>query len=857
MGFYLAQFLTGLASASSLFLVAAGLSIIFGVTRIVNFAHGSFFMLGAYLAYSLAGTLPQGVFGFWGAVAVSALIVGVIGAAIEFTLLSRLYRAPQLFQLVATFALVLIIQDAVLWIWGPQDLVGPRAPGLDGAVRILGEAIPEYDLALIVIGPLVLLAIWWLFYRTRWGMLVRAATEDREMLGALGVNQRWLFTSVFFVGSFLAGLGGALQLPREAISLLMDLNVIAEAFVVVVIGGMGSVLGAYLAAVTIGELGAFGILMLPQITLVLPFLVMAAVLVLRPWGLLGRPERHGHEAVEAEEPLRLPGPRLRAFLLLGLLALALLPLAAGSFTLVLATDLLIAALFAASLHFMMGIGGMTSFGHAAYFGLGAYGAALLTASAGLSMLPSLILGPLLAGLGALLFGWFCVRLSGVYLAMLTLAAAQIVWSVVFQWREVTGGDDGILGVWPDPWAASREGVYYLALVLTAGGIALLWRFAHAPFTPAGRGGRHRRQAPAVAGFHPGGPFRRSCRGGLRLFQGQHFSRRVGDTAIGRRPGDGPSGGYPFPVRASAGGGRFRIAGGLGLAPGLLALHPGRHHPCHRTAGPRWHRGRAAASAARDHAAAGGIGMSLLSVEGVSKSFGGLRALDGLSFDLKQGELLAMIGPNGAGKSTCFNIIGGQMRPDSGRVAIEGREITGLPPRNIWRLGVGRSFQITATFGSMTLAENLQVALISKARRGLSLWPRATRFQQEEALGLLRRVGLADWAARPARELAYGDLKRLELAIALANAPRLLLMDEPTAGMAPAERAALMMLAASLVRDEGLSILFTEHDMDVVFAHASRILVLNRGALIAEGSGKEIRGNPLVREVYLGGGRLDA
>ena len=250
-------------------------------------------------------------------------------------------------------------------------------------------------------------------------------------------------------------------------------------------------------------------------------------------------------------------------------------------------------------------------------------------------------------------------------------------------------------------------------------------------------------------------------------------------------------------------------------------------------------------------------MSLLSVEGVSKSFGGLRALDGLSFDLKQGELLAMIGPNGAGKSTCFNIIGGQMRPDGGRVAIEGREITGLPPRNIWRLGVGRSFQITATFGSMTLAENLQVALISKARRGLSLWPRATRFQQEEALGLLRRVGLADWAARPARELAYGDLKRLELAIALANAPRLLLMDEPTAGMAPAERAALMMLAASLVRDEGLSILFTEHDMDVVFAHASRILVLNRGALIAEGSGKEIRGNPLVREVYLGGGRLDA
>ena len=311
MGFFIAQLLTGLASASSLFLVAAGLSIIFGVTRIVNFAHGSFFMLGAYLAYSIVGLLPFGLLGFWGAVLLAALIVGLVGVLIEFALLSRLYRAPQLFQLIATFALVLIIQDVALWIWGAEDLVGPRAPGLDGAVRILGEAIPEYDLALIVIGPLVLLATWLLFYRSRWGVLVRAATEDREMLAALGVNQRWLFTSVFFVGSFLAGLGGALQLPRESVSLLMDLNVIAEAFVVVVIGGMGSVPGAYLAAVLIGELNAFGVLWLPEITLVLPFLVMAAVLIARPWGLLGKPERSGHETLLAERPLSLPGPALK------------------------------------------------------------------------------------------------------------------------------------------------------------------------------------------------------------------------------------------------------------------------------------------------------------------------------------------------------------------------------------------------------------------------------------------------------------------------------------------------------------------------------------------------------------------
>ncbi len=309
------------------------------------------------------------------------------------------------------------------------------------------------------------------------------------MLAALGVNQRWLFTSVFFFGSFLAGLGGALQLPREAVSLLMDLNVIAEAFVVVVIGGMGSVPGAYLASVLIGELNALSVLKLQEVTLVLPFLVMAAVLIARPWGLLGKPERGGHETLLAERPLRLPSARTRTLLLTGLALLALLPFAADSFTLVLMTDLMIAALFAASLQFMMGLGGMTSFGHAAYFGLGAYGAALLATSAGLSMIPSLIAGPFLALAGAAVFGWFCVRLSGVYLAMLTLAAAQIVWSVVFQWRDVTGGDDGILGVWPADWVSSREGVYWMALTLAAGGIALLWRLAHAPFGYLLRAGR--------------------------------------------------------------------------------------------------------------------------------------------------------------------------------------------------------------------------------------------------------------------------------------------------------------------------------------------------------------------------------
>jgi len=482
LSFVVVQFLTGLASAASLFLVACGLSIIFGVTRIVNFAHGSFYMLGAYVALTLAERFAGGgAFGFWGAVVLGALAVGVFGVLVEVVVLRRIYRAPELFQLLATFGVVLVVQDAALAIWGPEDLLGPRAPGLDGAVDILGAQFPEYDLALIVIGPVVLGVLWLLFHRTRWGILVRAATQDREMVGALGVNQRWLFTSVFFLGAFLAGLGGAVQLPRESVSLLMDLNIIAEAFVVVVVGGMGSVAGAFLAAVLIGELNAFGILVFPDITIVLMFLVMAVVLVARPWGLLGKPETAPPRAPAAEPPLELAGPRMRLAAAAGFAALLALPWLVADFTLVILIEIFIFALFAASLHFIMGPGGMVSFGHAAYFGLGAYGAAMMVQHLGAGMEPALVAAPIAAGAGALLFGWFCVRLSGVYLAMLTLAFAQIAWSVAFQWYDVTGGDNGILGVWPAAWASEKIAFYYLALILCAGGILALRRVLFAPF----------------------------------------------------------------------------------------------------------------------------------------------------------------------------------------------------------------------------------------------------------------------------------------------------------------------------------------------------------------------------------------
>jgi branched-chain amino acid transport system permease protein len=250
--------------------------------------------VGIYVAYSLVERLGD-TLGFWPALLLAPLVVGVLGAVIELVLLRRIYKAPELFQLLATFALVLVIKDAALWIWGPDELLGPRASGFKGAVDILGRQFPTYDLLLIVVGPLVLGGVWLLLTRTRFGTLVRAATQDREMVSALGVNQAWLFTAVFALGALLAGLGGALQLPREPATLEMDLHTIGAAFVVVVVGGMGSIPGAYVAALLIAQIKAIciwlGVVELwgtavsfSKLTLVVDFLVMAVVLVWRPWG---------------------------------------------------------------------------------------------------------------------------------------------------------------------------------------------------------------------------------------------------------------------------------------------------------------------------------------------------------------------------------------------------------------------------------------------------------------------------------------------------------------------------------------------------------------------------------------------
>jgi len=492
LSFFVNQVLTGLAGASSLFLVASGLTLIFGVSRIVNFAHGSLFMLGAYAAVTIYGPIVAAlgpVIGPWFAMLCAALAVGLIGVAIEVLILRRLYHAPHMLQILATFGIVLIVQDAVVLIWGYDQIVGPRIPGLRGAVTIFGLRFPQYELFMLFAGPAVFVGLWLLLHRTRWGTLVRAATRDREMADILGVDQAKLFTSVFFLGAVLAGLAGGLQLPREPANIYLDVRVILEAFVVTVIGGLGSIGGALLASILIGLLQAFGILIFPKSTLVLVFAVMAIVLMIRPWGLLGRPEPHATSDL-AETKAAPPDRPYAVHLAVAVLAvLMVLPLFAPDYIVKLSTQAIIFGLLAFSLNFIVATGGILSFGHAAFFGIGAYTAAIAVKSYGVPAGAALLAAPLIAGVVALGVGWFIVRRTGIYLAMLTLAFAQIVWSVAFQWVELTGGDNGIVGVWMPGWASATGAYYYLTLAVCGAAIAIIWRAMFSPFGYTLRAGR--------------------------------------------------------------------------------------------------------------------------------------------------------------------------------------------------------------------------------------------------------------------------------------------------------------------------------------------------------------------------------
>ena len=284
------QALAGISNGMLLFLIAAGLSLIFGVLRIINFAHGALFMLGAFIVVSLTGLVPENAAGFLAGLIGATAGLAVIGVAIEIGLLRRIYRAPHEYQLLLTFALVFILGDAVKLIWGNEDHSVSTPALLAGSTQSLGVIFPTYRLFLIAAGIVVAIGLWLLLHKTRWGIFVRAATMDRAMLGALGVNTRVLFTTVFALGAGLAGLGGALAAPVVSIGPGLHVQVIIDAFVVVVIGGMGSVLGAFVASLLVGLVNAFGILAFPGLSVVLTFAFMAIVLIVRPWGLFGRPE---------------------------------------------------------------------------------------------------------------------------------------------------------------------------------------------------------------------------------------------------------------------------------------------------------------------------------------------------------------------------------------------------------------------------------------------------------------------------------------------------------------------------------------------------------------------------------------
>ncbi len=778
-------------------------------------------------------------------------------------------------------------------VWGGEDLVGPRAPGLKGAVSIFGQLTPTYDIVLMVLGPVVLGLLMLLFHRTRFGILVRAATQDRDMVAALGVNQKWLFTGVFALGVFLAAFGGALQISRDAVSHSMDLPVIVETFVVVVIGGLGSVGGAFVAALLVSELNAFGILVLPTVSLVLVFVVMALVLVVRPYGLFGRaPAVPRTTGGIATRPWRIfTGPE-RLVVGAAVVVLAALPFVAGPYLLTVGAEILIFALFAASLQFLMSAGGMASFGHAAAFGLGAYGAALAVKDLAWPLPAALACGVAAGVAGATLIGWFCVRLSGVYFAMLTLAFAQIVWSIAFQWTAVTGGDNGMLGIWPPGWASTPAGFFWLALGIAAAGIAALRVLTFSPFGTVLRAVRDSPLRAEAVGIG-----RRSTQwlafvlaGGFAALAGALFAYLKGSV---------------FPdslgIPTSVDGLVMVLLGGIGTVSGsvvgavvykalsiwlvsqtdhsklvlglvivvlVVAFPQGIvGQPC----GPAWRAPSGARSvrpgpgpdqAARSHS--GGCRMSSrrrLPSGTAPRGRGpeqGLWRRQGRARRLLHARARRDPGPDRSQRRRQVHLFQHAERADrAGRGPRAARRAGhhGLAPRDIWRRGVGRTFQITATFGSMTVRENLQTALLSHAGRRHRPFGVAFRQERAAADALLAMVGMTGQAGRACAELAYGDLKRLELAVALTNAPSLLLMDEPTAGMAPAERIALMRLTADIARERRIGVLFTEHDMDIVFEHADRVMVLDRGELIAEGPPATVRVDPRVRATYLGEGLL--
>jgi len=482
--------LNGLATASGLFIVSSGLSIIFGVSRITNFAHGSIYMLGAYVAHTIIGVLPAGPLWFFVAILLAAVITGAIGLLLEVAILRRLYDAPHHLQIIATFGVFLIVRDAALYFWGPAQLMSPSIPEFMGATEIAGRRFPDYYFLMYAISLLILGLLWLLFHRTRWGLLLRAAIQDREMVAALGVNQKLLFSSVFVLGAMLAGFAGGLDLLRVSASLDMDVALLIDAFAVVVIGGMGSIFGSFLASIVVGLLISVGTIYFRELSLALVFVVMGAVLLVRPQGMFGKHAGASTDDHQKSEDVLKPASGRTRLAWLGITAfLVLAPFWVGAYWTDSLTEIFILALFAWSFYMLAGACGIVSFGQAAFLGLGIYAPALLFKYFQVDMVTGLLLAPLAACMVAAVFGWISARLSGLYFSMLTLAFAQILWAVAYQWTAVTNGELGIIGILPSAWASDRRVFYFLTLVLCALVVLGLRRLMFSPFGYSLRAGR--------------------------------------------------------------------------------------------------------------------------------------------------------------------------------------------------------------------------------------------------------------------------------------------------------------------------------------------------------------------------------
>jgi len=494
ISFLTVQVLSALRLAAFLFLISSGLTLIFGVLNILNFAHGALYMLGAYFAYWITLQVA-GTGGFLLALAMAPLGVALVGMLLETGLLRRIYIQEEIYQLLLTYSLVLIIDDLAKIVFGADYKSVAKPEFLEGSVSLFGGTVPTYTILVLFVAPLVAALLWYLLYKTRTGKVIRATSSDREMADALGINMKALFTLVFAFGAVLAGFGGALAAPARTVFPGVGTEVIIECFVVVVIGGLGNLWGALVGSLLIGALETMGIILFPEFEMGLIYLLMVAVLVMRPWGLFGRPLKikalsEKNLQMESQEisPVHFSS---RPYLwILPLAALLLFPFVAGRFYQYLMTQIFIASLMAVAFNLLLGMTGLLSFGQAAFFGVGAYTVGLLLTKTGAGTLSSLGLSLLASAAAASLIGYFCVRLSGVHFAMLTLAFGQLIYAIVFKWYGFTGGDNGIQGipVREIPLAGlasidigSTKAMYFFVLIVAGVAMGILRRVRSSPY----------------------------------------------------------------------------------------------------------------------------------------------------------------------------------------------------------------------------------------------------------------------------------------------------------------------------------------------------------------------------------------